>query len=309
MFKPLIDSYSAVLKKFKGKDIGATINEEVNIDRLKTMYDGYDGDRVIEIRFIDPRRFTVQQRNFIYALIGDIFIDTGMPTDFWKEFFYFRFEGVTGRKISLKDESSTTVSDANILANIILDFIFEHHIPFKEGYEILPANQEYYFYKCITKRVCCICGKTGADIDHFDKALGRRKRKEVDHSEYTFAALCRIHHTEKHKICGGEIMDLITQYSDIILKKIMMKIQKDKKSKERAELVKLEMAETGAGVRSSRHWKAAANIEFYYNEIQKGFDQMRELDRQTNWSKKLHQDRFKFVERYREILNEYFEED
>lgn len=120
MFKPLIDSYSAVLKKFKGKDIGATINEEVNIERLKTMYDGYDGDRVIEIRFIDPRRFTVQQRNFIYALIGDIFIDTGMPTDFWKEFFYFRFEGVTGRKISLKDESNTTVSDANVLANIIL---------------------------------------------------------------------------------------------------------------------------------------------------------------------------------------------
>ncbi|HCA4873334.1 TPA: DUF1140 family protein, partial [Enterococcus faecium] len=32
-------------------------------------------------------------------------------------------------------------------------------------------------------------------------------------------------------------------------------------------------------------------------------------DRQTNWSKKLHQDRFKFVEKYREILNEYFEED
>ncbi|EGP5042388.1 hypothetical protein E3418_002077 [Enterococcus faecium] len=78
MFKPLIDSYSAVLKKFKGKDIGATINEEVNVERLKTMYDGYDGDRVIEIRFIDPRRFTVQQRNFIYALIGDIFIDTGI---------------------------------------------------------------------------------------------------------------------------------------------------------------------------------------------------------------------------------------
>ncbi|MCV3204954.1 DUF1140 family protein [Enterococcus faecium] len=104
-------------------------------------------------------------------------------------------------------------------------------------------------------------------------------------------------------------MDLITQYSDIILKKIMMKIQKDKKSKERAELVKLEMAETGSGVRTSRHWKATANIEFYYKEIQKSFEQMRELDKQTNWSQKLHQDRFKFVEKYREILNEYFEED
>lgn len=70
----------------------------------------------------------------------------------------------------------------------------------------------------------------------------------------------------------------------------------------------LEMAETGSGVRTSRHWKAAANIEFYYKEIQKGFDQMRELDWQTNWSKKLHQDRFKFVEKYREILDEYMEE-
>lgn len=100
-------------------------------------------------------------------------------------------------------------------------------------------------------------------------------------------------------------MDLITQYSDIILKKIMMKIQKDKKAKERAELVKLEMAETAAGVRSSRHWKAAANSEFYYKEIQEGFDQMCELDRQTNWSKRLHQDRYKFVEKYKEILEEY----
>ncbi|EOE6379873.1 DUF1140 family protein [Enterococcus hirae] len=102
-------------------------------------------------------------------------------------------------------------------------------------------------------------------------------------------------------------MDLINQYSDIILKKIMMKIQNDKKAKERAEIVKLEMAETGSGVRTSRHWKATANIEFYYKEIQKGFDQMCELDKQTGWSKKLHQDRFKFVEKYKEILDEYME--
>ncbi len=102
-------------------------------------------------------------------------------------------------------------------------------------------------------------------------------------------------------------MDLINQYSDIILKKIMMKIQKDKKAKKRAELVKLEMAETGSGVRTSRHWKAAANIEFYYKEIQNGFAQMHELDKRTNWSQKLHQDRFKFVEKYKEILDEYME--
>ena len=30
--------------------------------------------------------------------------------------------------------------------------------------------------------------------------MGRRKRKEVDHTEFTFAALCRTHHTEKHQM-------------------------------------------------------------------------------------------------------------
>lgn len=103
-------------------------------------------------------------------------------------------------------------------------------------------------------------------------------------------------------------MDLVSRYSDVILKKIMAKIQKDKKAKVRAELVEMETAETGAGVRTSRHWKAAANNEFYYKEIQKGFEEMRELDRQTGWSKKLHQDRFKFTEKYKEILDEYMED-
>lgn len=88
----------------------------------------------------------------------------------------------------------------------------------------------------------------------------------------------------------------------------MAKIQKDKKAKERAIKTKLAMAETYSDARTMRHWRAAANNEFYYAEIQKGFEMMRELDQQTNWSQKLYQDRFKFVEKYREILEEYKED-
>lgn len=192
--------YSAVIKSLKGQRITADINEVINIERLKTMYYGYDGPREVEIRFIDPRQFTSAQRNFIYALLGDISRETGDKTSLLKDMFYSHFEELRGYPMSLKNESKNTVDDATILANIILDYIFENSIPFKKGYDILPANQEYYFYKCITNRVCCICGKTGADIDHFDKALGRRKRKSVDHTEYTYAGLCRCHHTEKHNI-------------------------------------------------------------------------------------------------------------
>lgn len=197
----LINVYSAVLKSLRGQFITAKVNEVINIERLKTMYYGHSGSREIEIRFIDPRKFSAAQRRFIFAMIGDIFLYTGQETETLKEIFYLRFEALQGYKISLKNDSKNTMDDVTILANIILNFIFENHIPFKNGYDILPENQEYYFYKCIVNRVCCICGKTGADIDHFDQALGRRKRKSVDHTKYTFAALCAdYHHVEKHTI-------------------------------------------------------------------------------------------------------------
>ena len=100
----------------------------------------------------------------------------------------------------MSNQSENTVDEVSTLDELILDFIFANDIPFREGYEIPPQNEQYFFYKCVTNRTCCICGKKNADIDHFDKALGRRKRKEVDHTEFTFAALCRTHHTEKHQI-------------------------------------------------------------------------------------------------------------
>lgn len=194
------ERYSAIVKKLDHQRLTVDINEEINIERLQTMYYDYDGQREVEIRFVDPRRFTQEQRRFIYALLGDIYAFTGQPIESLKEIFKWRYEAVTGRTISLADYSPNTVDDATLYANIILDFIFENHIPFRNGYDILPGNQEYYFYKCLVTRTCCICGKPNADIDHFDKALGRRNRKTVDHSEYTFASLCRQHHSEKHQI-------------------------------------------------------------------------------------------------------------
>lgn len=198
---PLINgNYSATVKSLDLQRLTADINEELNIDRLKTMYFGFDGDREVEIRFIDPRGFSAEQRRFIYALLGDIYAYTGEPIESLKDYFWSRYEALTGREISLKDVSPNTMEDVGLLADIILDFIFEWDIPFKNGYDILPMNRSYYFYKCITTRTCCICGKPNADIDHFSKALGRRDRKTVDHTQFDFAALCREHHQIKHQI-------------------------------------------------------------------------------------------------------------
>lgn len=176
------------------------LKESLNIERLKTIFDGYDGERQAEIFIKDPRGFTVEQRKFFFALLNDIYKETGLSIDEMKDYIYSMFRYATGDNISLSNQSVSTVDDVSYLTNLVLDFIFEHDIPFKDGYEVPPQNIQYFFYKCVTNRTCCICGKKNADIDHFDKALGRRKRKEVNHTEFTFAALCRTHHTEKHQM-------------------------------------------------------------------------------------------------------------
>lgn len=102
--------------------------------------------------------------------------------------------------------------------------------------------------------------------------------------------------------------DFTKQYCDIILKKIVAKIAKDEQMKQRAEIRRTENSLDGKSVRTQRHWKAAADSEFYYKEIIKGYQQMSELDSLTNWSSNLHQDRFKFMGKYEEILNKYMEE-
>lgn len=193
-------SYLAKITKVEGNHLTLELKESLNIERLKTIFDGYDGERQAEIFIKDPRGFTVEQRAFVFSLMNDIYRYTGQPFDDLKDIFYWQFRFLTGKSISLKNISTNTVDDVSLLADLILDFIFDGDIPFKDGYEVPPQNIQYFFYKCVMNRTCCICGKKNADIDHFDKALGRRKRKEVDHTEFTFAALCRTHHTEKHQM-------------------------------------------------------------------------------------------------------------
>lgn len=193
-------SYLAKITSVDGDKVTLQLKESLNIERLKTIFDGYDGERQAEIFIKDPRGFTVEQRAFVFSLMNDIYRYTGQPFDDLKDIFYWQFRFLTGKSISLKNISTNTVDDVSLLADLVLDFIFDGDIPFKDGYEVPPQNIQYFFYKCVTNRTCCICGKKNADIDHFDKALGRRKRKEVDHTEFTFAALCRTHHTEKHQM-------------------------------------------------------------------------------------------------------------
>ena len=192
--------YLAKVKSIDGREVKIELAEDLNIERLQTVYHGHIGARYCELRFLDPRSFSVDQRKYYYALLGDISAFTGHLIEEIDDNIRWKFKALTGRNISLSNGSSNTKDDVVLLTNIALDLAFELNVSLSNKIPIPDKNLEYYFYKCLTHRKCCICGKH-ADIDHFDETVGMgRNRKEVDKTKFTYCALCRSHHTLKHAI-------------------------------------------------------------------------------------------------------------
>ena len=128
----------------------------------------------------------------------DIYIYTGEPLESLKDVFYWQFRYFTGKNISLSNQSENTVDEVSTLDELILDFIFANDIPFREGYEIPPQNEQYFFYKCVMTRTCCNCGRKPADIHHVDAVGMGNNRKKINNSGRRFMALCRVCHTKIH---------------------------------------------------------------------------------------------------------------
>lgn len=192
--------YLAKVKNIDGREMKVELAEDLNIERLQTVYYGYAGARYCELRFLDPRSFSVDQRKYYYALLGDISAFTGHLIEEVDDNTRWKFKALTGRNISLSNGSSNTKDDVVLLTNIALDLAFELNVSLPNKIPIPDKNLEYYFYKCLTHRKCCICGKH-ADVDHFDETVGMgRNRKEVDKTKFTYCALCRSHHQLKHTI-------------------------------------------------------------------------------------------------------------
>ena len=81
-------SYLAKITKVDEDKITLQLKESLNIERLKTIFDGYDGERQAEIFIKDPRGFTVEQRKFFFALLNDIYKETGLSIDEMKDYIY-----------------------------------------------------------------------------------------------------------------------------------------------------------------------------------------------------------------------------
>lgn len=190
----------AFVRNFRGSQLVIQLEQSVNLERLKTMYDGNLSKILVRIEFIDPRKARPKQRALFFALIGDIWNWSGQPVEELKEYFYIQYAIKTaGGMISLADDTKNTVSDANKLLEIVIDFMFGFRVPFKDGYELLPKGEVYYMYLCCKHRKCAICGRH-ADIHHLETIGMGGNRTKVDHTKKHVMALCRKHHGEIEQI-------------------------------------------------------------------------------------------------------------
>ncbi|MCT3240069.1 putative HNHc nuclease [Lactiplantibacillus plantarum] len=175
------------------------LTHKPNLDHVETVSGSAD-EYYTYSELADTRKVRPQQRRLLFALLSDIYTWSGMPTDFLKNLFYLQYESYTfGKQISLSDTTESSVSDANQLLDLVIDFMFEWHVPFKEGYKLLPREQEYYLFQCCRHRVCMICGNR-ADIHHVDVIGAGLNRTHVDHTKRHVMALCRVHHSEIEQI-------------------------------------------------------------------------------------------------------------
>lgn len=180
-------------------DVVIHLDQKPNLDHLVTV-SGSQTQFFVDFEIADTRKARAAQRRLFFALINDIANFSDASPEWLKELFYLQYEIYTaGKQISLADGTKSSVSDANVLLDLVIDFMFEFHVPFKKGYELLTKDESFYLYQCCRHRECMICHKDHSQIAHYD-AVGNRSRATTDHRTHKFWCLCAEHHQEQHEL-------------------------------------------------------------------------------------------------------------
>ncbi|WP_395318918.1 putative HNHc nuclease [Fructilactobacillus frigidiflavus] len=190
-------SLTGKLVSINGSKVTVELSDEIDMDMLKRFSAGKRAQ--IEVFINDGRTITVEQRHKIYALLHDMSDYTGYWPDDCKYLMKSDFVETMRhpKNFSLADCS---VSLANEFMTFIIDFLVANEIPFKT--KVFDEIQGNYglVRRCVENRTCIICGRPGADIDHF-KAIGAgRNRRTINQTGMEAWSLCRLHHQERHNI-------------------------------------------------------------------------------------------------------------
>ncbi len=185
----------AKLHKLRGR----YILEGYRLSNVNEMYLEADRNNFLEVdvKVLDNRHITDQQRRFIFALCGEISYYTGEDREYIR--LLLQQYNANLRDIEVMSLSSCDMTYANGLIDTIIDYCIDNEIPISG--EVINEHKyqfnSHQVYMMCLKRICVICGAR-ADIHHVDHIGMGANRKTVSHVGKRALPLCRKHHTECH---------------------------------------------------------------------------------------------------------------
>lgn len=191
------------LFKYKGHYLLKDIKLQKHNDLLLECGEALE----VNVKLVDKRKMSDQQRKFIFALYRDYEDYTGDDAEELRVRHMLEVQEKLGiEQNSLKYYSMHDASE--LIDYIILRFLADE-IPIRKktieeyGYQFT----ERQMYVMALKRVCCVCGKTHSDLHHLEHIARRGNREGANHVGLKMIPLCRVHHTEAHTIGDKAIVE------------------------------------------------------------------------------------------------------
>lgn len=94
--------------------------------------------------------------------------------------------------------------------------------------------------------------------------------------------------------------DILLRHAPTIVKTLLQQIDKTYK-----RFLKFSNTSYNSEIGTSQYWKAVAGMEQMQLELDQLISELEVMDEYTQWSSKLHQDRYKFVEKYDIAMEKY----
>lgn len=152
--------------------------------------------RTVEVRLVDARTISAEQRRKIYAIIRDISDWNGDEPEWLKEYFKFTFCGEKGLEyFSLSDCEKSIATE---FISYLIDFCFYQNISTRDTLLNLTDDINKYLYSCLENRKCAICNKHG-EVHHVDRVGMGFDREQIVHIGLRAVCLCRKHHIKAHE--------------------------------------------------------------------------------------------------------------
>ncbi|CAH1857529.1 putative HNHc nuclease [Convivina intestini] len=187
---------------------GSVLTIELNDDSELYKLDKYDPQHThqVGIYIDDKRHVSSQQRNFAWAIIGDIAkSEIGGYWASYPNLIYDNFKAMYARYYGVEDFSLSdrkgVKSQTNEFISMLLQFCLDHNVglSFLPIQELAPEEVSKWEYACLMNKSCVICGKK-ADLHHLEGSrIGQgNNRNKVNHMGRRVEALCRVHHNQWH---------------------------------------------------------------------------------------------------------------